>query len=173
MEYQILFEITDFKWQVYLFPFIGVIFIILATLTIRFPEKYIRLKDPTKSYIAPHILKVQIRTVRGFGIAIFLFALFLTTLAAGVLLKKQHKLREAYRNDKYKIVEGYVQNFSPMPYSGQHEIFTINGITFKYSDYKVSPAFNTTKSHGGPVEEGAYLRISYVCNDIIKLEKRK
>ena len=60
------------------------------------------------------------------------------------------------------IVEGVVTNFHPMPYHGHsHESFVINGVRFTYSDYTITPAFNNTSSHGGPIKQGMHLRVFY------------
>ena len=70
----------------------------------------------------------------------------------------------AYEQGDYEIVEGYVENFDPMPYSGhKHESFEINGIKFEYSDYSVQFGYNNTKSHGGVITgNGQHLKIGYV-----------
>jgi hypothetical protein len=61
-----------------------------------------------------------------------------------------------------QIVEGRIENFQPMPYAGHSkETFTIQGIQFAYSDYELTPAFNTTLSHGGPLDEGLFVKIYY------------
>ena len=60
------------------------------------------------------------------------------------------------------IVEGAVTNFHPMPYHGHSdESFVINGVRFAYSDYTITPAFNNTSSHGGPIKPGMHLRVFY------------
>lgn len=60
------------------------------------------------------------------------------------------------------IAEGVVENFHPMPKEGHsNETFTVNGTLFAYSDYTVTPAFNKTASHGGPIKQGLYVRIHY------------
>ena len=53
----------------------------------------------------------------------------------------------------YQIVEGIIENFDPMPYSGhKNESFTVNNIKFEYSDFNETfYGFNNTKSHGGPI----------------------
>ncbi len=70
----------------------------------------------------------------------------------------------AYKKGEYKTVEGYVENFVPMPYEGHaNETFEINGVKFSYSDYSVQPGYNNTKSHGGVISgNGQHLRIHYV-----------
>lgn len=58
-----------------------------------------------------------------------------------------------------------------MPYSGhEKEWFVVAGHRFEYSDFEVSPGFNQTASHGGPIKKGMHLRVHYVDNDIARLE---
>lgn len=69
------------------------------------------------------------------------------------------------------IAEGPVTNFIPMPYTGHSmESFTLNGHRFSYSDYVVTSGFHNTISHGGPIHEGLYVRITYSGNSILRLE---
>jgi hypothetical protein len=73
-------------------------------------------------------------------------------------------------------VEGTVDNFVPMPYSGHTpglESFTVSGVPFSYSDYIPVAGFNLTSSHGGPIRQGLPVRIWYVGNEIVKLEIKK
>ena len=65
------------------------------------------------------------------------------------------------------VVEGYVENFHPMPREGHdHESFEINGVYFEYSDYKVMNGYNNSASHGGVVtKNGQYLKIKYVTEE--------
>ncbi|MBD1575662.1 hypothetical protein HC723_04240 [Vibrio sp. S11_S32] len=101
----------------------------------------------------------------------FVFAVLWTLLAGLGIGLIQYQLRSDYAEGNYEIVEGIVENFEPMPYEGhQSESFTVNGIKFKYSDFRVTSGFNNTKSHGGPIRENLPVRISYIGNTIIKLE---
>ena len=76
----------------------------------------------------------------------------------------------ALKNGTYKEVEGIVENFDPMPHSGHKmESFTVKGVKFEYSDFVVSSGFNNTKSHGGPIDEGKYVRIKYYDGNILQL----
>jgi hypothetical protein len=60
-----------------------------------------------------------------------------------------------------------------MPAGGHDdESFDVNGRHFHYSDYEVSAGFHNTSSHGGPLYEGAYVRIWCLGNDIARLELR-
>jgi hypothetical protein len=69
------------------------------------------------------------------------------------------------------VVEGRVENFHPMPFEGHSsESFTVGGATFSYSDYIVTPCFNNTTSHGGPIREGLRLRVHYLDDCIVQIE---
>jgi len=77
----------------------------------------------------------------------------------------------ALRDGQYAVVEGYVSDFVPMPHSGHSmESFVVQGHRFSYSDYVVSAGFNNTASHGGPIREGLYVRVTYTNDVILRLE---
>ena len=78
-----------------------------------------------------------------------------------------NKVIDAYRRGEYQTVEGYVENFDPMPYGGKmDESFEINGVKFAYSDYNTQPGYNNAKSHGGVITgNGQHLKIGYVYLD--------
>ena len=70
----------------------------------------------------------------------------------------------AYQRGQYEVVEGYVENFDPMPYGGHtNESFEINDVYFEYSDYNVTSGYRNTKSHSGVITgDGQHLKIGYV-----------
>jgi hypothetical protein len=73
------------------------------------------------------------------------------------------KLLTLYKSNNYSVVEGYVTDFDPMPFEGHRvESFNINGIHFEYSDFIITGGFNKTRSHGGPLSEGKYVKVYYV-----------
>src|SRR5205085_1645523 len=77
----------------------------------------------------------------------------------------------AVRAGKFSLVEGKVEHFIPMPYSGHaQESFEVGGYRYRYSDYQVSAAFNNTASHGGPIHDGVQVRIYDVNGEIAHLE---
>lgn len=99
------------------------------------------------------------------------FALFWTGTALISTYGEYSSLRDA----DCKIVEGKVENFDPMPYSGhKDETYSVKGVTFSYSDYGVTNGFNHTASHGGPVNQDSFVRICYLpkgnTNIITRLE---
>ena len=78
---------------------------------------------------------------------------------------------QALRDGRVSTIEGRVTDFVPMPYGGHsNEHFTVHGVQFSYSDYLIAPCFNNTSSHGGPIREGLWVRLSYRDNCILKIE---
>ena len=109
----------------------------------------------------------------------FMFAFVMTLLTGISTASLYEKTIVAYNNDDYEIVEGYVENFDPMPYEGhKDESFEINGVKFSYSDYNITFGYNNAKSHGGVIEgNGQHLKIGYVINNgeniIVYIEQLK
>ncbi|HEY2353099.1 MAG TPA: hypothetical protein VGH83_11345, partial [Candidatus Acidoferrum sp.] len=90
--------------------------------------------------------------------ASLLFAAF----EVGNYFADRHKAVRLLNSGSAAIVEGVVTNFRPMPPEGhQLESFEIASQTFSYSDYVLTPCFNKTASHGGPIRQGLELRIWY------------
>ena len=148
----ILYEATsEFDFFILAVPIIMIIFISVFPWIIK------------KSYEGKNA-SLNIKFVKIF----FLGAIvFVTLLSAVVLIAQFNMYNEtvgAYNRGEYQTVEGYVENFDPMPYEGHtDESFEINGIKFSYSDYNIHPGYNNTKSHGGVIKEnGQHLKIGYV-----------
>jgi uncharacterized SAM-binding protein YcdF (DUF218 family) len=94
-----------------------------------------------------------------------------TVVSTVVPLSTYFKYRRALATGMYESVEGRVENFKPMPAGGHdNERFTIRGEEFVYGDYTNSPFFHKAAVNGGPVREGAYLKVSHVRGNIIRLE---
>jgi len=104
-----------------------------------------------------------------YALAVTGLILFVVSLTGSVIEYKQ--LHHAYNSGRYSLVEGLVDNFSPMPFEGhQAECFAVNGVRFCYSDYDRTAGFNQTSSHGGPIRQGVRVRIAYLGNHILRLE---
>jgi hypothetical protein len=77
-----------------------------------------------------------------------------------------------FENKEYKVVEGEIENFHPMPYGGRD----VNGVYFEYSDFMLMYGFSNTSSHGGPLKNnGQYVRLYITVDDenrILKTELR-
>jgi hypothetical protein len=85
-----------------------------------------------------------------------------------------HDCVNALRSGEYNIIEGPVEDFRPMPDNGSSkESFSIAGQMFSYSDdpsAAITPCFNQTKPHGGPVRDGLRLRVRFVGECILEIE---
>lgn len=157
MEYEVAFEITSMGLSNFTFSLPGLAFIIIGILMVKKP-----------------VILGQ-KTFMKFGKVVSYFFLsfsILWTLIAGIAIGyKQYHLRASYLSGNFEVIEGLVENFDPMPYSGhQLERFTVKGAGFSYSDYRVTSGFNNTASHGGPIKAKLPVRISYIGNTILKLE---
>jgi len=93
-----------------------------------------------------------------------LFLLFLSVVVFIFQFNMYNKTVGSYNRGEYQTVEGYVENFHPMPPDGKrHETFDINGVEFAYSDYNLHPGYNNSKHHGGVITgNGQHLKIKYV-----------
>ena len=74
------------------------------------------------------------------------------------------KTVSAYKRGDYQIVEGYVENFHPMPYAGHsNESFEICGVCFFYSDFVIQQGYHNAKSHGGVITgDRQHLKVGYI-----------
>jgi hypothetical protein len=58
-----------------------------------------------------------------------------------------------------------------MPPSGRGwETFAVDGVSFKYSKYNITPGFHQLRSAGSPLYQGAYVKVWYINNAIARLE---
>lgn len=94
-------------------------------------------------------------------------------------LQEYETVVEGYHQGDYLIVEGEVENFSPMPELGHgSESFTVEGVEFSYTWYEERYAYHTPLVRGGVIQEnGQYVRIGYVEFDgqthIVSIETRE
>ncbi len=117
--------------------------------------------------------KLPASTPRFFPLAFLGFSSVLTAVAVVFAASASH-LASALRDGKCEEVTGDVTNFHPMPAGGHDkESFCVGNRWFEFSDYMVSPGFNNTSSHGGPIREGLKVRIHHRGNDILRLEIAK
>jgi len=178
MEYQTVFNISTAGYKSGLFVIFGLIFVAASflILVIRKNPSFLRhleffnklkLRNPIY-YNNSKFVKIFIWFFITFSI-LWTVTMFLSTfLEYGTLIS-------AYNHGQYKIAEGKVTDFVPMPYEGHaNEKFCVdNDPCFEYSDFEITGGFNNAKSHGGPISEGLNVRVSYVRNIIIKLEVEK
>jgi hypothetical protein len=154
--YQTVFDLHEkgFNWWC---PAIGLIFLFAGTILI-----WLGKRNHWQS------------TRKWMGYVFVAFAAFWTISVFVGTYSEYSRVRSAYEGGEFATVEGLVTGFQPMPYEGhQDECFTISSQTFCYSDFDLSPGFNNSASHGGPIREGLPVRVAYVGNTIVRLEVRK
>lgn len=83
------------------------------------------------------------------------------------MLLEHDQLKKRLENDDVFVVEGYVENYHPMPATGHDmEHFEINGVYFEYSDFDGANGYHNAASLGGVVtRNGQYLKIKYVVSE--------
>ena len=148
----ILYEASSkFDFSILILPIIMIIFALLFPL---FVKKSFENKNQ----------KLNISLVRIVCLIFIVNIILWSAIVIIAQLRMYDKTVGAYTRGEYQIVEGYVENFDPMPYEGhKNESFEINGVQFSYSDYNIHPGYNNAKSHGGVIEgNNQHLKIGYV-----------
>jgi Na+/melibiose symporter-like transporter len=177
MAYHTVFEITQkpFEWRYSAF---GFIFVAIGVVCIIFGPQLARMNASKPNGLA-WLFKPRFAVKPQYlGWFFVIFASFWTLVAFISTYSSYRECREAYRTGQYSVVEGTVEDFHPMPYTGhQMECFRVQTEQFCYSDYVVSPAFNQSASHGGPIRAGLPIRVAYFENEhfnaqILRLEIR-
>ncbi len=153
MVYHKVFDVAEQGIRVFWFPAAGALFVLVGVIFFVF-----------RRYLRPRFLRFIPIVLSGFGLLLTLASIPLTLLP-------HIRLVSALSTGRCSVTEGKVQNFQPMPPSGHgEERFTVNGKTFAYSDFIVSPGFHKTQFCGGPMREGLQVRIQYLGGDIARLE---
>ena len=161
----ILFEATFHLDIMFLIPVFMIIFILL------FPKIWKNSWKDKYTIISYKIVKIFCGCAAAYIFVITLILAFSTVSSYKTTVV-------AYEKGEYEVVEGYVENFVPMPSEGMDESFEINGVKFSYSDYNITFGYNNAKSHGGVIEgNGQHLKIGYVIdngeNIIVCIEQLK
>jgi len=150
---ELVFDVAKEGYTAWVFPLIGLGFLTLSLLLLWNERR------------EPHN-KRHWRTI-----FMVVFSALWTIVALFGTLGSYLRARSARASGNYQTVEGVVENFVPQPYNGHAiERFTVSGVPFSYSDYIVAPGFHQSRSHGGPITGGLYLRIGHVKGMILRLE---
>ncbi len=105
------------------------------------------------------------------SILIFTFSALWTFGVGAATWVGRQRLMDALNSGQCSIVEGPVEDFDPMPAAGhKQESFRVGTTRFAYSDYISTGGFNRTRSHGGPIRPGLWVRIAHVDGVILRLE---
>src|SRR5262245_23553961 len=159
MHFETVFDIAEVGYKAWYFPAVGLLFIVLGAVILLVPPNYLR-------FI---IAGPPSRTA---GWVLLIGALLWTAVAFVGTFVPYIASRNALRTGAYSLVEGSVTDFVPQKREGKgpQESFTVAGQRFEYSAYTPLPGFNTPHSHGGPIQEGVYVRIAHKANTILRLE---
>lgn len=116
--------------------------------------------------------KIGYVPIKRIGYIVCAVSVLATILFGGWAYLDRTDAEKALRTGAYALVTGKIEHFRPMPYSGHpEESFSVAGHTFTYSDYVDTQCFNNTASHGGPIRDGLYVRITYTDNCILRIEE--
>jgi len=121
------------------------------------------------TFIILFILKYNALT---FGSKIYKFfaSLFIFFLMIGFIYNTYFRiieLKEIYKKQQYKLVEGRIKNYIPEVQKKHDETFQINDINFSISSNTFGGGFHTV----GKVYNGLKVRIYYIENKDFSTEK--
>lgn len=84
--------------------------------------------------------------------------------------KEYKKYKNILIKGQHKVLEGVVEELNTIePGVRDYETLIVNGVTFKYSDFKDNIGFKNSVYMGGPLYLGAEVRIFYYNNVILAL----
>lgn len=156
-----VFDVSQQGYATAWFPAFGLIFVVIGALLVFRPALMLR-----------HMPSgIQGKARKGFSWFYFIFALLWTITSFLATYYEHNKAISDLRKGHFSVVEGRVSDFVPMPYTGHsQESFSVSRQRFSYSDFIVTSGFHNTASHGGPIREGLYVRVSHSGNLILRLE---
>jgi hypothetical protein len=161
MTFRTVFDAGQHGYATAWAPAFGLMFVVIGVLLVLRPALFQRLT----------LSGLQVKPKKIFSWSYLIFALFWTVESFLATFRQYQTAVYDLRTGRYSVLEGPVTDFVPMPYTGHsEERFTVNGHRFSYSDYIVTLGFNNTASHGGPIREGLYVRVTYDGNLILRLE---
>jgi hypothetical protein len=156
-QYRVVFDVAAVGYRNWTFPAFGLIFVALALVVLAYRRWRPAPARPLLARVWPY--------------AYLAFAVSWVALALGLSYPRYRRVRAALDSGRFTLVEGVVTHFVPMPRQGhQMERFEVAGHSYAYSDFVVTPGFNNTQSHGGPIREGLRVRIADVDGEIARLE---
>jgi hypothetical protein len=160
-----VFDVLDSGFKDWTFPAFGLIFVAIG-IVIFFSPSAIRA-------VGIPYLNIQSGYKRFFRYVFVGFAILWTAISFFATYSTHLRHKALAKENRCRTVEGPVEHFMPMPYTGHAtESFSVEGVSFRYSDYIVTDGFNNTASHGGPINSGSYVRICFDASDgaILRLE---
>lgn len=164
MEYVTVFDIAETGYRTWPVPALGLIFVAIGVVQVFFRD---RLPSGWRG-------KESTRFNRVFSWCWLVFACGWTLIVFVSTYSEYWSLSQAVKSGNVDVVEGLVSQFDPMPWEGHKmERFCVQNECFAYSNYWKTSGFNNATSHGGPIQEGLQVRVTFVRNAIVKLEVAK
>ena len=137
---------------------------------------YRRAKREADETLVP-LLGISKRQQQMWGGALFAaFAGLLSVVAIPTMIIEYAQTREVYAHKRYRLVQGVVRDFDPMPAGGHKtEDFTVQGVPFSIANSNSTTyGYNQAASEGGVLRAGLPVRIAYFTrggqNIILKLD---
>jgi hypothetical protein len=159
MTFKTIFDAESHGYSTWWFPAIGLIFIFWGLLVAFRPMFTSQNTGPLRK--VKSIMRWSFVAFGILWISITFYGRFREYITASSALHTRN----------YQVVEGPVTYYVPMPSDGYgEESFVVNGVSFGYSDNNLTVGFHNTASHGGPIREGLYVRVTYLDNLILRLE---
>lgn len=115
-------------------------------------------------------IKIKLKLLKFISIVFLIISIPILVFTLSRNVGEYFQLVSILEENKFEIIEGYVKNFIPKEKSNRkRESFIIDGIKFIYSDHDITSAFKQSKIQGGPIYEGAYVKIHYYDGKILRL----
>ena len=103
----------------------------------------------------------QFISIASFGISL---------VAAAISLVEYHQMKSSLAAGDYQVTEGIVEEFVPLPSSGQPvESFRVGGASFHYGSGWDSLFFNSAWNRGN-IHNHTQIRITHRGNNILRVE---
>ena len=160
MTYKTVFDVAHQGFPLFTFPAFGLVFVFIGGMLV-WKGKILQEIVPNRSSFDP----------RSLGMIFLLFAIFWMLIGYSGILGSRGQGTAELRDPNVQMVEGTVENFVPMPWEGHRiESFDVGGHHFSYADANITPGFHNTASHGGPIKGELHVRLTYLGNDILRIE---
>jgi hypothetical protein len=176
MNFKTIFDAAHQGYATWWFPAAGLVGVFVGALYVFKPALMLSMSRGAQFVSKPTMFRSLSDGSQGaankiISWCLLIFAL-LWTLGTFVFTFAEYRyVVNALNEGRYAIVEGPVTGFVPMPYEGHsQESFVVGGHRFSYSENIITSGFHNTASHGGPIREGLYVRVSYLGNLILRLE---